>query len=125
MKKTIAIFLVAGITFMCACGPSAEEIAAMEKARQDSIQAVQEAAAAMEKARQDSIKVAEEAAMAMEKARQDSIAAAEEAAKKMKGKKAKKKEEPKKEEPKKAETGNTGKKGSETDNAPKNLGKKK
>ena len=63
-----------------ACGSSAEEKAAMEQARLDSIAAVEEAAQAMEQARLDSIAAAEEAAQAMEQARLDSIAAAEAAA---------------------------------------------
>jgi hypothetical protein len=92
-----------------ACGPSAEEKAAMEKARQDSISAV-------EQARQDSIKAAEEASAAMEKARQDSIAAvdkarqdsiaeAEEASKKKGSKPAKTKEQKQVEETKKVTGG--------------------
>ena len=44
-----------------ACGSSAEEKAAMEQARLDSIAAVEEAAQAMEQARLDSIAAAEEA----------------------------------------------------------------
>jgi hypothetical protein len=84
MKKTLSMLLLGGAILIYACGPSAEEKAAMEKARMDSVQAAQDAA------------------MAMEKARLDSMTAADEA-KKMKGKKAApKKEEPKKEEPKKS-----------------------
>ena len=80
MKKFLSILLVAGITALVACGPSAEEKAAMEKAKQDSIAMVQKAyddsvaavnKAAEEKAKQDSIATAN-----MEKARQDSIEAA-------------------------------------------------
>lgn len=64
MKKLASLLLVAGMVAFFACGPSAEEKAAMEKAKQDSI-------AAAEKAVQDSID------MAAEKAKQDSIAKAQ------------------------------------------------
>lgn len=72
MKKVLILFAFTGIVVFSACGPSAEEKAAMEKARQDST-------AAVEAARQDSIEAAQEAMEIMEKARQDSIAAAEQA----------------------------------------------
>lgn len=81
MKKTLALLVVAAFSAtIISCGPSAEEKAAAEKARQDSLNAVMEKQAAdsmvaVEKARQDSI------AAATEKATADSIAAAEEAAK--------------------------------------------
>ncbi len=58
--------IVAGFAVMVACGPSAEEKAAAEKARQDSINA------AMEKIAADSTMAAE---TAMQQYRQDSIAA--------------------------------------------------
>lgn len=77
MKKVLTVLVVAGMASFLACGPSAEEIAKKEKARQDSIAAVEK-----EKARQDSIAAAEAEAAAKEQARQDSIAKAEEAAKK-------------------------------------------
>lgn len=64
MKKLASLLLVAGMTAFFACGPSAEEKAAIEKAKQDSI-------AAAEKAVQDSID------MAVEKAKTDSIAQAQ------------------------------------------------
>lgn len=106
MKKTLTLIALAGMFSFYACGPSAEEKAAMEKAKQDSIAAAEaaaaEAAAAMEKAKQDSIAAAE-AAMAAEKAKQDSIAAAEEA--KKKGSKPKTMEQKVKEEAKKATSG--------------------
>jgi len=96
MKKLFAFFLFAGMVAFIACGPSAEEKAAAEKAKQDSINA------AIEMVKQDSINAAEQAkqdsiaAVAAEQARQDSIAAAEKAAKpKAKAKPAPKKEEPK------------------------------
>lgn len=77
MKKVLTVLVVAGMASFLACGPSAEEIAKKEKARQDSIAAVEK-----EKAKQDSIAAAEAEAAAKEQARQDSIAKAEEAAKK-------------------------------------------
>jgi len=64
MKKTISIFALAGIAFLTACGPSAEELAKKEQATKDSI-------AAVEKARQDSLDAANK-----ELAMQDSLAAA-------------------------------------------------
>lgn len=63
MKKILSLVLIAGFTALIACGPSAEEKAAAEKSRQDSINAVMAQMAAdsmnaaqalMEKARQDS-----------------------------------------------------------------------
>ncbi len=70
MKKIFALLLVSGMAVMLACGPSAEEKAAAEKAKADSI-------AAAEKAKADSIQAAEEEAAAKEKAKQDSIAKAD------------------------------------------------
>ncbi len=66
MKKILSLLLIAGFTALIACGPSAEEKAAAEKARQDSINVVMAQMAAdsmnaaqalMEKARQDSAKM--------------------------------------------------------------------
>ncbi|HRY33477.1 MAG TPA: hypothetical protein P5531_10965 [Bacteroidales bacterium] len=98
MKKIFMLFIVAGMFSFLACGPSAEEKAAAEKARQDSINAV------IEKAKADSIAAVEQARAdsmaAAEQARQDSIAAAE-AAKASKPKTSAPK--PKVEEPKKTE----------------------
>jgi hypothetical protein len=88
MKKLFAFFLFAGMMSFIACGPSAEEKAAKEKAIQDSIAAVQEQAkqdsinAAVEKVKMDSINAA------IEKAKQDSIMAAEAKSKKSAPKKA-------------------------------------
>ena len=99
MKKFFVPVAFMATLLVVSCGPSAEEKAAAEQARQDSI-------AAVEQARQDSIKAAEEAAMmqarqdSLAKASADSIAAAEEAVKKPKGG-SKPKSTPKKEEPKK------------------------
>lgn len=67
MKKVFTLVAVASMFAFVACGPSAEEKAAAEKAKQDSIEAVEAA------------KAAEEAAKAQATA--DSIAQAEEAAK--------------------------------------------
>jgi hypothetical protein len=86
MKKVFTLIVAASMVSLIACGPSAEEKAAKEKAKQDSIaavqkeQAIQDSIAMVEKAKQDSI-------AAVQKAKEDSIAAA--AAKKG-GKKAKK-----------------------------------
>lgn len=75
MKKVFSLLTVTGFALMVSCGPSAEEKAAAEKARLDSLNQVQAQMTAdslarveMEKARLDSI------AMAM---RLDSIAKAE------------------------------------------------
>ena len=64
MKKILSLVLVAGFTALIACGPSAEEKAAAEKARQDSINVVMAQMAA------DSMNAAQ---ALLEKARQDSI----------------------------------------------------
>ncbi len=65
MKKVLSILLIAGISSLVACGPSAEEKAAAEKRTQDSIAAVQ-------KAVQDSLN----AVAAAEKAKADAEATA-------------------------------------------------
>lgn len=89
MRTTLKLFVLAGVAFLVACGPSAQELA--EKAKQDSIriadsiavvEAEAAAAAAAEQAKLDSI-----AAAQVEQAKADSIAAAEEAAKAKGGKK--------------------------------------
>jgi len=79
MKKVLSLITASCFALLIACGPSAEEKAAAEKARQDSINQVMEqmkadsiSRAMMEKAREDSM------AMVM---RADSIAKAEEAKK--------------------------------------------
>lgn len=105
MKKNFLVLIASGVVLLSACGPSAEEKAAAEKATQDSI-------AAVEKAYQDSIAMAQQAAQdsinaAMEKMRQDSIAMADSIAM-LKGKvKSATKPKPatKKEEPKTIGTG--------------------
>ncbi len=79
MKKILSFLVIAGFATLISCGPSAEEKAAAEKSRQDSIQASMDkmaadstasAQAAAEKMMQDSL-----AAVAA-KAQADSIAAA-------------------------------------------------
>jgi len=84
MKRFTYMILSAAIAGLVACGPSAEEKEAAEKAKQDSIAAAQKmiddsisAVAAMEKAMQDST-------IAAERAKSDSITAASEAAAKKK-----------------------------------------
>ena len=75
MKKLFSIVIIAGLAALVACGPSAEEKAAKEKAKQDSIakaekeKAIQDSIANVEKAKQDSIAAAQ--------AKADSIAQAE------------------------------------------------
>jgi outer membrane biosynthesis protein TonB len=106
MKKILSLVIVAGFATLIACGPSAEEKAAAEKARQDSINAVMAqmsadsmaaAQASMEKAHADSVS----AAMAA-----DSIAKAQSAKKGSKPKpKPMTKDEKKVEEAKKATGG--------------------
>ena len=79
MKKVLSLVLTAGMFAFYACGPSAEQKAAAEKATQDSIAAVEAAAkaaadAAKQQAIQDSISKAMEAAKMQ--AMQDSMAKA-------------------------------------------------
>jgi hypothetical protein len=67
MKKILSIMLVAGMATFVACGPSAKEKAAKEKAKQDSIAMVEK-----QKRMQDSI-----ARVEKQKRMQDSIAKVE------------------------------------------------
>ena len=80
MKKLFTLVAVAGMFTFVACGPSAEEKAAKEKAQQDSIAAVEAAKAAEEAAKAQSIADSTakygEAQAAKQKAMDDSIAAA-------------------------------------------------
>ena len=80
MKKLFTLVAVAGMFTFTACGPSAEEKAAMEKAKQDSIAAVEAANAAAEAAKAQAIADSTAAYAAAEeakaKAMQDSIDAA-------------------------------------------------
>jgi len=66
MKKILSFVVIAGFAALISCGPSAEEKAAAEKSRQDSIQA------AMDKMAADSIAAVQAEA---EKMMQDSLAA--------------------------------------------------
>ena len=62
MKKIASVLFIGGMLALVACGPSAEEKAAMEKARLDSIAAVEAEAAAMQAQMEaDSIQAAMEA----------------------------------------------------------------
>lgn len=73
MKKLFSLLVIAGMVAFVACGPSAEEKAAAEKAKQDSIvqaqQKIDDSIAAAQKLIDDSI------AAAKQKAYDDSIAA--------------------------------------------------
>lgn len=75
MKKLFSLLLLAGMAAFVACGPSAEELAAKEKAKQDSIAtaqrevAIADSIAAVETAKADSIAL-------VEQTKADSIAAA-------------------------------------------------
>ncbi len=66
MKKSLLLLMAAGVTAFVACGPSAEEKARIEQARQDSIEQVRV---------QDSLNAAE--AAAHQQATQDSIVKAD------------------------------------------------
>lgn len=89
MKKLFTLVAIASFGALVACGPSAEEKAAMEKAKQDSIAAVEAAKAAEEAAKaqamSDSTAAYTAAEEAKAKAAQDSMDAA--AANKKGGKK--------------------------------------
>ena len=92
MKKLFTLVAAASIFTFVACGPSAEEKAAAEKAKQDSIASVEQAKAAEEAAKAQAIADSTTAYAAAEeqkaKAAADSVAAAE--ASKKGGKKGKK-----------------------------------
>lgn len=81
MKKLFTVLAVASVTALVACGPSAEEKAKMEQAKQDSIMQVENA----NKAAQEAAAMQEK-----EKAKQDSIAKADSLAKMAKPAKGKK-----------------------------------
>ena len=87
MKKVLSLVAVAGLVAFYACGPSAEEKAKMEKAKQDSIAAA-EAAGQAAKAQAAADSAAKAEAEMKAKAAADSAAKAAEAA--TKGKKGKK-----------------------------------
>jgi cell division protein FtsN len=104
MKKVFTLVAAASMFTFVACGPSAEEKAAKEKATQDSIAAVEAAKVAEEAAKaqqaQDSINAVNAAKEAEAKRIADSTAEAEAKGKKkpapVKTKEAKQKEEAKK-----------------------------
>jgi colicin import membrane protein len=81
MKKTMLFAVAAAMLSLTACGPSKEELARREKAKQDSIQHVNDSMAVVQKAvmqaEQEAHAKAQAEAEAKEKARQDSIAQAE------------------------------------------------
>ena len=68
MKKTLSILSIAGMAFLVACGPSAEQKAAAEKAKADSIAAANRADSLAKAAKKmhmdDSIKQAQAKAAA-------------------------------------------------------------
>ncbi|MEO5571258.1 MAG: hypothetical protein ABIT08_10535 [Bacteroidia bacterium] len=106
MKKLLALILIAGTCSFISCGPSKEEQAAFEKARQDSIAQV---AADAQRAMEDSMLMVQKAMedsinQANMKAMQDSMDAMKSNANKPKPK-PKTMEEKKKEEAKKATQG--------------------
>jgi hypothetical protein len=72
MKKLFSLLVIAGMVALVACGPSAEEKAAKEKAKQDSIataqQKIDDSIAAVQQKVDDSI------AAVKQKAKEDSIA---------------------------------------------------
>jgi hypothetical protein len=99
MKKYILPIALSGVMLLSACGPSAEEKAAEEKRKQDSIaEAERLAAEAAMKAEQQRIQ--DSIAAVIEQMRQDSIKMAEQMAKMKKGSAPKPKPAPPKEEPK-------------------------
>lgn len=108
MKKLFTLVAVASLSLV-ACGPSAEEKAAAEKAKQDSIKAYDDAKAAEEAAKAQAIADSTAAYTAAEAAKAqaaaDSIAAAEASKKGAKAAKPKTIEQKTKEEAKKASSG--------------------
>ena len=61
MKKILVLLAVGGMLSFYACGPSAEEKAAMDKKRADSTENANKMAAEMQKAREDSAAAAQKA----------------------------------------------------------------
>jgi hypothetical protein len=88
MKKIVLLVAAITSTMIIACGPSAEEIAAKEKAKQDSIQKVEEER--MMKEAEEMAAKAKEDSIAQAQAIQDSIVKAEEEAAAKKSKSASK-----------------------------------
>ncbi|HPB25968.1 MAG TPA: hypothetical protein PLB59_10010, partial [Bacteroidales bacterium] len=70
MKKLFSLLVVAGMVAIVACGPSAEEKAAAEKKKADSIRVADSIAAAEKQ------KLIDDSIAAVQKAVEDSIAAA-------------------------------------------------
>lgn len=87
MKKLFTLVAAASMFTFVACGPSAEEKAAMEKAKQDSIAAVEAANAAQEAAMAQATADSTAAYAAAEEAKAKATADSIEAASKKGGKK--------------------------------------
>lgn len=88
MKKVITLIAVAGMFTFISCGPSAEEIAEIEKTKQDSIAVVEAAAAEAAAAEATAAAAVEAERVAAEAAAAEAAAkAAEEEAAKTGGKK--------------------------------------
>ena len=87
MKKIFTLVAVASMFTFVACGPSAEEKAAAEKAKQDSIAAVEAATAAEEAAKAQAMADSTAAYAAAAEAEAKRIADSTEAASKKGGKK--------------------------------------
>ncbi len=68
MKKSLSIVAIAGMAFLVACGPSAEQKAAAEKAKADSVKAAHSADSLMQASKKqhmdDSIKAVQAKAAA-------------------------------------------------------------
>ncbi len=112
MKKTLSIFAIAGITLVSACGPSAEELAKKEQATKDSI-------AAVEKARQDSLELATMKAQMTADSIANAAAINDDASKSSTpNKPAVKKDEPKLTQEEKTENAMTGRRGGATSTTP-------
>lgn len=87
MKKVLTLVAVATMFAFVACGPSAEEKAAKEKATQDSIAAVEAAKAAEEAAKAQAMVDSSNAYAAAQEAEAKRVADSIEAATPKKGKK--------------------------------------
>ena len=85
MKKVLSLVAVATMFAFVACGPSAEEKAAMEKAKQDSIAAYESAVAAEQAAKDQAIADSTAAYAAAMEAEAKRVADSIEAAKSSKG----------------------------------------
>jgi hypothetical protein len=85
MKKLFTLVAAASMFTFVACGPSAEEKAAMEKAKQDSIAAVEAAKAAEDAAKAQAAQDSTNAYNAAQEAEAKRIADSTEAASKGKG----------------------------------------